>query len=309
MLGCGLLEQQSFPNYDMTPEQQARFDRMQALDDSKTKSVRERYYRSPLNYTGSKDGVLEQILPHLPQRNGFCDVFGGSGSVLIARPPAKLEVYNDKHSGLVCLFKIIAEGGERLDALIQRIEMMPHSRELFIDSKNWEAQKDEVTRAAMYYYLVQCSFAGRGSYFGRVTKGRGNIWSKIQNNLKYFPRLHYRFKQVQIENQHWEQLLKDYDDYSMVFYLDPPYIEANCYEHRMNKADHDKLCQVIMGLEGFVALSGYDNDIYNKYSWDAKIIIPTSNRVVGSKGDTGACDYDTFRTDRGTRIECLWIKE
>ena len=50
---------------------------------------------------GGKYSHLDWLLPHLPEATHFCDVFGGSAAVLINRPPALVETYNDVDSELV----------------------------------------------------------------------------------------------------------------------------------------------------------------------------------------------------------------
>src|SRR5206468_529612 len=47
-------------------------------------------------YYGGKFSHLDFILPLLPTHfTHYCEVFGGSGAVLINRPPAPVETYND----------------------------------------------------------------------------------------------------------------------------------------------------------------------------------------------------------------------
>lgn len=269
----------------------------QAMDD--TPVVRETYKRGPLNYTGSKRETLDEILLLLPHSNTWVDVFGGSGIVTLARKPSKLEVFNDRHSGICDFFRACQAEPDRLVAII---ELMPHSRELFIRAKD-EVSKDEdyVTRGARWYYLVQSSFAGRGQYFGRVVKGNNSILAKLYKNLELFPWVHRRFKQVTVENLDWEQCFDDYDGYDVVFYCDPPYVGSNIYEHSMSLDEHKRLCEKIFASKGFVALSGFDNDVYNSFPWDGKHAFDIKNIV--STVEYGAGDRNK------SRIECLWIKE
>jgi len=177
---------------------------------------------------------------------------------------------------------------------------MPHSRELFVRAKT-EHSDDYVMRGARWYYLVQSSFAGRGQYFGRVVKGTNSILGKLYKNLDLFPMVHRRFKQVTVENLDWQQCFKDYDSHNTVFYCDPPYIGGNVYEFNMSTEDHKLLCDRIFQVEGFVALSGFDNDIYNSYDWNGKHVFDIQNRV----STIAYSDEDR----KHKRLECLWIKE
>jgi DNA adenine methylase len=37
----------------------------------------------------------------------YCEVFGGSGALLFAKPPSPLEVFNDLNSGVVNFFQVL----------------------------------------------------------------------------------------------------------------------------------------------------------------------------------------------------------
>lgn len=279
-----------------------------AMDDSV--SVREQIVPSPLNYMGCKRESLEWILNLLPYEDMFVDVFGGSGSVTLGRKPSKLDVFNDKHSGISAFFIAVKENP---DLLIEHIQHLPHSREIF----QWcKANVEKTTydifiRATMFYYLVQCSFAGRSKYFGRVTKAVSPIYNKLYNNLELFAPVSKRFQKVQVENADWRMLFKDYDRASTVWYLDPPYYESNVYEYNMKKDEHTELCNKIFNLKGFVALSGFDNPIYDKYDWSSKYEYKLSNNCTSAAHSEGSVmEGKEHLSDRGEkRVECLWIKE
>lgn len=280
-----------------------------ALDDEAHTS-REDYAKGVLSYTGNKYESLPFIMPLIPYRDGWCDVFGGSGAVTIARRKSKFEVYNDRYSGIVSFFKCIQDE-TKLKRLLELLELMPHSRELFIYSKKtWEEDQDEVMRAAKVYYMIQNSFIGRGEYFGRDLHTRNTIWKKVHKKLPLFTTIHERFKNVLVENLDWRQCFKDFDGPGMIWYLDPPYVGSNIYQHGMSRTDHIEMCQRVFSLEGFVALSGYENDIYSAFSWDGIYQVPVSNRAATMAFDKNNNMEGLQGTvDRGTRLEYLWIKE
>jgi DNA adenine methylase len=269
------------------------FEQLDNYDEEPKKRTFKREY---INYKGSKRDVLDKLLPLLPYYNTWVDVFGGSGSVTIARRRSPLDVYNDRHGGACAFFRAIKE---RPDELITQIELMPQAREFFVWAKQTQDKDhDDVVRGAKWYYMIQVSFAGKSDCFGRVTKGRNDIIDKLYKTLDTFPLIHKRFKEVQIENLSWEQIFKDYDGPDVVFYCDPPYMNTRDYKHNMTVGEHIKMCDAIFDLKGFVALSGYENPIYNKYPWDGKHYFEITNRVFDTKADRST-----------SRTECLWIKE
>ena len=66
--------------------------------------------RSPVSWVGNKTPILGVILSLLPlETPRFVDVFGGSGSVLLGKPPDPFEVYNDYDGDLVNLFRVMKD--------------------------------------------------------------------------------------------------------------------------------------------------------------------------------------------------------
>ncbi len=279
------------------------FDELNALDEQED-SVRAGFIHAPTKYCGNKFESLKEILPRLPYLNGFTDVFGGSGQVLSARVRSRLEVYNDRHTGMSAFYRVLQDR-KMFDVFFERLEFLQHSRELFYAFKEEYDKPDQslVDRAVKWYYMVQVSFGGKGLEFGRVKKGKSDLYNKIIAYFPNFEHFHERFKGVQVENLDWYDCIKDYDGYDMVFYLDPPYWESNQYVCTMNKIDHMRMCDLIFDSKGFFALSGYANDLYDKYPWDNVFNWEVSQNFQPSEGNVN----NVKRTD--TRLEYLWIKE
>jgi site-specific DNA-adenine methylase len=161
---------------------------------------------------------------------------------------------------------------------------------------------------------VQASFGCQGRNFGRSTRTKSQAGSKLKNNLKLFPPLHGRLKNVQIENSDWRLILKDYDYEEAVFYIDPPYYtySKGQYELEMRKEEHEELLSRIFEMKAFVALSGYHNELYDqsRWTWDHRYVwkvqvsqlgmaFTETNNLAGHEGE----NY------RGTTEEVLWVKE
>lgn len=274
--------------------------------------VRETVVRAPFAYPGAKSRSVKQILPHLPYRDAYGEPFGGSGAVLLSRNSCNLEVFNDRYSGVTCFYRVIRDK-EKMHQMQDRLHLCLHSREEFVWCRDtWKDCQDEVERAARWYYCIMTSFGAQARNFGRCIRGRAQIGPKIKNNLRFFPDVHQRLLDVQIENQDWRLCLKDYDCDSMVWYLDPPYykVTKGMYECEMPDDDHRELLERVFHLRGFVALSGYANDLYDKYPWDKKLTWTVQVTSLG-QGFTETNNLAGHEDNmvRGTAQECLWIKE
>lgn len=277
-----------------------------SLDD--TPVEREDYVRFPFPYVGAKGRSLKQLMPLLPHTDTWVDAFGGSGAVTLARRPCRFEVFNDRHAGIVSFYRCLREYAKK-EALCERLGLTVHSREEYIWSQDtWEhSELDDVERAARWYYTVAYSFGGVGRNFGRSRDSRTVFSGKIADKLPLFQPIHQRFQRVQVENLDWRQVLKDYDSDATVFYLDPPYYGKNVYKHNMRKAEHVEMCRRIFDCRGFVALSGYVNEVYDAFPWDNKHEWDTHVTVTSRAVTTDTSNV----TSRGISEakECLWVKE
>jgi len=291
-------------------EMPSLFDELEAQDGH----TRERILRPPFSYHGGKTKSVKHIVPLLPVRTCYVEPFGGSGAVLFSRAPSKIEVFNDRYGGVVCFYRCLRDP-KKLEKLIDWLDLTIHSREDFIDARdNWTNADDEIERAAKWYYMIRYSFGSLGRNFGRCTSSALVRFSgRIRSRLSKFPELHERLRQVTIENQNYDQCILDYDGPDTVFYIDPPYFgtyEAYYNTPAFTLEDHTNLLKLIFRLKGFVAVSGYPNDFYDKFPWDdeyswsqVRTADPQAFREENQKDDRSG------RRFRETVKELLWIKE
>ena len=273
---------------------------------------RDKVLRAPFAYPGGKSRSIQQILPLLPYTDVYVEPFGGSAAVLLARQPSKLEVFNDRYSGVVAFYRCI-RNRDKLERLIERLEFTLHAREEFVYCKfNWEKTEDDVERAALWFTMMTHSFASLGRNFGRSTTSKSPMAKKLATRLARFPLIHERFSNVQVENQDWYDCMKDYDQPNAVFYCDPPYVDAyrGTFKHEMTIEEHRHFLDFIFNCEGFVAVSGYSNPLYDEQPWDDRhdwdsfvSISPRAFTDSNFKKDLKHQD------ERKHAKEVLWVKE
>lgn len=274
------------------------------------------YVRSPFGFPGAKSRSLKELMANLPYRHTWADVFGGSGTVTLARNESPLEVFNDRHAGISCFFRVV-QNRDSCQKLVDWLEHSICSRETWmVYAEEWKKkdQHDEITRAGMWYYTVQHSFASKGWSFGRSTTGRSQC-GKLHGNLKFFWPMCHRLRKVYVENQDWQMLVHDYskNKADIVWYFDPPYWGTEgIYDHELPKDKHFEIAQKCMELRGFCAVSGYDSPDhpYNKYKWDRKIQWDVMLSMTGFAftESNNLADYEG-QMERGFVKETLWIKD
>jgi len=269
--------------------------------------------RAAFGYPGGKSRSVLNILPCLPYKNVYVEPFGGSAAVLLARDSSKLDVFNDRYAGVVAFYRCMRDE-VKMQAMVDWLKNTIHSREDWAFCHDtWQNVEDDVERAARWYYMTQYSFGQIGRNFGRSTISGSSPAGKIRNNIKLFPAIHKRFKRVQVENQDWYDCIKDYDSSDTVFYLDPPYIETTggTFKHMMDLNDHKSLIATIFNLEGFVAVSGYSNPLYedqdwdNRYEWESFCSIDS---IAYTEGNYKS-HLKHVAESRINHKEVLWVKE
>src|SRR2546423_12587736 len=121
-------------------------------------------------YYGGKFSHLDFILPLLPTHfKHYCEVFGGSAAVLINRPPAPIETYNDLDGEVVNFFECLRDNGKEL---VRLISLTPFSRVELVNALSPAAGVTKLERARRFFVrarqtrtgLAQTSSEGRWAH-------------------------------------------------------------------------------------------------------------------------------------------------
>ncbi len=227
--------------------------------------------RPILDYYGGKFVLRNWIISNMPSHKIYVEPFGGGASVLLAKDPAKVEVYNDIDDEVVNFFQVVKNNGNEIH---RRLSLTPYSRSEYLNSRNYYSCNIE--RAVN---LVVRSFMGIGDSIHNASGFRNSKTSNtspgktFRNYVDYFPDFIERLRPVIIENLDYKEIFKKYDSKDTLFYLDPPYLwgtrsKKHSYGHEMSDEDHGKMIELIGELKGSVILSGYENEIYGKLGFE-----------------------------------------
>lgn len=217
-------------------------------------------------WMGGKKLLRNRILEEFPDKgdfNRYIEVFGGAGWVLFAEDShAALEVYNDVNGNLVNLFRCVKHHPE---ALQKELEFVFMSREQFCHAKGQIGINGltDIQKAARFYVLIKESYGANLHSFGVRSKN-------MENAKEYLAKVSKRLNSVVIENMDFERILKTYDRKEALFYLDPPYYEAEkYYQDRFSLEDHIRLKKALSTIKGKFLLSYNDcdfiRDLYSDY--------------------------------------------
>lgn len=256
--------------------------------------------RPALRWHGGKWKLAPWIVGHFPPHRIYVEPFGGAASVLLRKARSYAEVYNDLDGDAVNFFRILRDpdSAARLEELLR---LTPFSRLEFEEA--YAPGDDPLERARC---LAIRSFMGFGCRMNQASRTgfRNNTTrsgtTPAQDWMGYpdsIPALSARLQGVVIEDRPAIEVMQNHDGRESLHYVDPPYMpetrQDSCravYEHEMSAEDHESLLETLSGLDGMVALSGYDSDLYGRLlnGWHL-------------------FTKDTMADRASPRRECLWL--
>jgi DNA adenine methylase len=251
---------------------------------------------------GGKWRLAPWIIRQFPPHRIYVEPFGGAASVLLRKPRAYAEVYNDLDSQVVSLFRILRDRRQAAQ-LIRAIALTPFARDEF--DLTYEVTGDPIEDARR---LVARSFMGHASTAGRTgfradcnrsSATPAHDWSHLPGALEAIVQ---RLRGVVIENRPASAVMERFDSPETLVYADPPYLHntrsqkrtrgalEHSYAHEMGDGDHIALLEQLRGLSSMVVLSGYSHPLYEE-------------RLA----DWGRFEIDTHADGARPRREVLWI--
>jgi DNA adenine methylase len=270
--------------------------------------------RPVLRYHGGKWLLAPWIISHLPPHRTYVEPYGGAASVLLRKPRAYAEVYNDLWGEVVTLFRVL-----RSPALARELDMAvrltPFSREEFTTayepvpltrSRMDGTVTDPVEQARRLLVRSFMGFGSAASNGNHTTGFRADVrrsgttpardWMNWPNEIVA---MSLRLQGVVIEQRPAIELIRSLDDEETCFFVDPPYMlktrassvrRNNCYEYEMSDADHSELAGTLHACRGMVVLSGYLCEEYD-----------------GMYGGWRRVERRSFADGARERTECLWL--
>ena len=255
-------------------------------------------------YYGGKFTHLDFLLPLLPTTfTHFCEPFGGSAAILINRPPAPIETYNDLDSEVTNFFRCLRDHS---DELIRAISLTPFSRQELVKSCRSEPNVSDIERARRFFVrarqtrtgLAQTSSEGRWAHCVLTSRaGMAGAVSRWLGSVEGLPQIVQRLQRVQIENAPATEVIRRYDSPETLFYCDPPYPheargDSKAYGYEMTDDEHEKLAEALRSVQGAAAISGYRCSLMDRL-YSGWIRVDANTRLCNSS--------------KGKRTESVWM--
>ena len=270
--------------------------------------------RSPLIWYGGKGMMVSKLLPLLPPHRTYVEVFGGGASLLFAKSPSPVEVYNDIDGNVVNFFTVLRDE-EKFKRFKRMCEATPYSRRMWKECKERMNEGDDVERAWRFFVAVRQSQSACGGWSCRVEGVTGGMARGVSAWLATVDGLHHvhdRLRRVQIECDDFRRIIERYDYPDCLFYCDPPYVQdsraAGVPYADMTLEDHKELVDLLLSIEGMAMLSGYKHEVYlplEEAGWK-RYDFETSCHAVGRTRGTGVLGEGSA-TAKYPRVESVWV--
>ncbi len=224
--------------------------------------------------------------------------------MLLNRPPAPVETYNDLDGEVVNFFRVLRDHQRQLT---RAIALTPFSRQEFAAACVLDPRLPALERARRFYVrarqvrtgLAQSASLGRWANCKETSRaGMSGVVSRWLGGVELLPEIAARLLRVQIENRPALDVIRLYDSAHTLFYCDPPYVHATrgdprAYSGEMSDQQHVELAAALNSARGMVAISNYDCQLMNRlYS------APRWRKIVGA--------YRTIHSTKTRREEVLW---
>lgn len=219
-----------------------------------------------MRYKGGKWRLASWVVSHFPAHLTYVEPFGGSAAVLLQKPRARCEIYNDLNKDVVRTFRTIRE---KPKALQRALMLTPYARDEY--ETLYEQTDDDVEAARRF---IARSFMGANSKGAHQRSG----FDARNNNDHFIARLRSlaavpdqlaaiagRLSQVVIENVDALELISRYGVPGTLIYADPPYLgKRNYYGNDFGGDRHIALLAALLKTPAMVVISGYPSSLYAK---------------------------------------------
>lgn len=252
--------------------------------------VAENSTNSPFRYPGGKFYARKLILELIPIHKVYVEPLCGGASIFFAKRKAEFNILNDIDKDLTnCLIQIRDHPNQLADFL----EGTPATKELHKYFKEEFKPKNNIERAARWFYLNRTSYSG-------IMKKENCFWGyddkfsmRPENWRRQIILSSAKLKKVKILSKDFEKIIDSCPDNSFLF-LDPPYFNRDqdkFYSSSFTKQDHLRLMEALKrNSKRIKFLLTYDNEpeIRKLYSWATEILEKEWN-------------YTIYRTDDQTK--------
>lgn len=187
--------------------------------------------KSPLNYTGSKDKIVPEIVKTLPKKiNNFIDAMGGAFNVGVNIYALNSVVYNEFLPHVYGIISMLIKNDKsktirNIEEIIEKFNLKSGDKESYYKLRNeYNKSKDILTLFVLQMFCFQNQMRFNNSLNFNTPVGNCAYNETIKDRIIKF---NSRTKKTKLIQNSYDKInFEDYDK-DTVFYFDPPYFITN----------------------------------------------------------------------------------
>jgi DNA adenine methylase len=247
--------------------------------------------------------LAARIIEHFPKHRVYLEPFGGGASVLLNKPPAEVETYNDLDLRITRLFRVLRDRGNEF---VAKASLIPYSQVEFESAAAYPPDSSDLEMAVCDFVRWRQSFGGQGRSWSYTTgRARGGMAGDVNawwTAVAMLPQIIDRLRRVQILCQSAFDAIPRFDHEEGLIYCDPPYVHTTrakgstaVYGVEMTDDQHRQLAMLLSNCKAKVVLSGYPSELYRElYGNWREVSFDIANHASGGKS-------------KSRETECLWM--
>lgn len=187
--------------------------------------------KSPLNYSGSKDDIIDQIIKYMPMNvSSFVDVMGGAfnvGANIIARDKV---IYNEYNPFVYDIMKYILNSDRKIlikdiEQIIKQFKLEKCNKETYLNFREYYNKNQTPLNLfvlQMFCFQNQLRFNSEWKFNTPIGNCAYNETTK-ERIMNFIPKT----KKIELTNEDYKNIDIDKFDKETLFYFDPPYFITN----------------------------------------------------------------------------------
>lgn len=199
-----------------------------------------KYKPLSLRYPGGKARAAKKIIAQMPHHEVYVEPFSGAAHVFLRKPPAKINILNDKNQEIIDFFRQVS--GRKLCC------RMDGGKERFLRLRHKQGKS-----ACDFLFVNKASYGGMNATYGYTREGEKGGEVCVDGS---------KLNKARLRNQDFRKIIKKYDSKNTLFYVDPPYVKANqgeCLYHKgFCQVTPKEVADSLHGIKG-KAIVSYDN--------------------------------------------------
>ena len=183
--------------------------------------------KSPLNYSGSKDQLVPEIIKYLPKHmECFVDAMGGAFNVGANIVAMDKVVYNEYNHYIFEIIKMLLNKNsnyiiKQVENLVDKYKLNKKDKESYLKFReDYNSNKSAIMLFTLQIYAFQNMIRFNNKQQFNTPVGNNEYCLSIKNRIKNFiPKV----KNVDLYNDSYKNIKYKEYPFDTVFYFDPPY--------------------------------------------------------------------------------------